>query len=339
MNQKDLKNILNSIQKTKIAVIGDFCLDAYWEIDSSTSEISVETGLETKPVSSQKYSPGGAGNVVANLVDIGVAEVHAFGVFGKDIYADKLLQIFKKLKVNVNGICIQKDNWNTQVYLKPIQNGEELNRFDFGNFNELAKQTADELIRRLENSLATFDAVVINQQVINGVHNTYFRGLLTSLVTANPKKIFLTDSREYADEYNGTFRKINEYEVMKLSGFNVKPDDVIEQKQVIKAVDNLSAKWNEAFFVTCGEAGTIICENDRIEEIPALKIDGEIDTVGAGDSFLSAASAVLATGASFKIAAEMGNLSSGVTIQKLLCTGTASPEEILNLNKIKELNG
>jgi len=335
MEQKQLEKILKSIWKLKIAMIGDFCLDAYWEIDDSASEISVETGLTTRPVHSQKYSPGGAGNVVANLIDLGVAEVHAFGVFGNDLFADKLTQLLKKLKVNVGGICIQEKNWNTPVYLKPIQNDKELNRFDFGNFNSLNKQTADDLIGKIKNSIKDLDAVILNQQLVKGVHNNYFRNLLTALITSNPEKIFVTDSRAYADEFSGTIRKINEYELMKLSGFDVNPDDVIDKKKVLNSIKNLSQKWNKPLFVTCGEAGTVICENERIEEIPAIKISGEIDSVGAGDSFLAASGSALAAGENIRQAAELGNLAAGVTVQKLLCTGTASPEEIINLNNTK----
>ena len=31
------------------------CLDVYWTIDRSTSEVSVETGLKTEPVRAQRY--------------------------------------------------------------------------------------------------------------------------------------------------------------------------------------------------------------------------------------------------------------------------------------------
>ena len=53
--------------------------------------------------------------------------------------------------------------------------------------------------------------------------------------------------------------------------------------------------------------------------------------MGAGDSFLAGAVAALAAGRNPREAAELGNLVAGVTVQKLFATGTASPEEILEL--------
>src|ERR1039458_6878325 len=67
--------LLQSMHKAKVAVAGDFCLDAYWHLDEGPEEESIETGLPVHRVTDQRYSPGGAGNVVANLVALGVGQV------------------------------------------------------------------------------------------------------------------------------------------------------------------------------------------------------------------------------------------------------------------------
>ena len=77
METGTLRGILAAVRDARIGVIGDFCLDAYWTMDPSLSEISVETRLATRPVRAQRYSLGGAGNVVSNLVAMGVGRVSA----------------------------------------------------------------------------------------------------------------------------------------------------------------------------------------------------------------------------------------------------------------------
>ena len=67
MKKEQLLKILKDISAVKIAVLGDFCCDAYWFIDEAMSEISVETNQATRPVRQQRYSLGGAGNVTNNL--------------------------------------------------------------------------------------------------------------------------------------------------------------------------------------------------------------------------------------------------------------------------------
>ena len=60
------------MRDVRIGILGDFCLDAYLLIDPAASEASVETGLSTRPVRTQRYSLGGAGNVASNLLAMGV---------------------------------------------------------------------------------------------------------------------------------------------------------------------------------------------------------------------------------------------------------------------------
>ena len=55
MKQEFLLEVLEKIRSVRIAIIGDFCLDAYWFVDESKREISIETGRTTEPVRIQKY--------------------------------------------------------------------------------------------------------------------------------------------------------------------------------------------------------------------------------------------------------------------------------------------
>ena len=54
METQQLRKILGDISKVKIALAGDFCLDAYWFIDEAMSEVSVETNEPTRPVRQQR---------------------------------------------------------------------------------------------------------------------------------------------------------------------------------------------------------------------------------------------------------------------------------------------
>lgn len=83
LRRPEIASTLANLSQVSVAVIGDFCLDIYWMIDRSASEISIETGLKTEPVRLQRYTPGGAGNVVMNLVALGVQHVYPVGVLNQ----------------------------------------------------------------------------------------------------------------------------------------------------------------------------------------------------------------------------------------------------------------
>ena len=53
----------------RVAVVGDFCLDRYLEIDPARSEVSIETGLEVYNVINVRSQPGGSGTIL-NLASI-----------------------------------------------------------------------------------------------------------------------------------------------------------------------------------------------------------------------------------------------------------------------------
>ncbi|MFA6294658.1 MAG: PfkB family carbohydrate kinase, partial [Victivallales bacterium] len=329
MHKIDLEKILKSIVNTRIGIIGDFCLDVYWNIDKDKSEISVETKLPTKPVKSQLYSLGGAGNVANNLKAMGVKNVSVFGVTGHDPFGHQMRVLMKANGIRHDKLLEQDGKWSTHVYIKPVENGVEGSRIDFGNYNELSDDMAGKLLSCLGGEIKNLDAVIINQQVPNGIHlsKTFQKGL-QKLISANKNKLFLLDSRSYSDLYQGTIRKLNSYEASKLCGRSCEPDDVIAEEDAKSAGMTLSGKWKKTVFVTRGDRGCLVVEGKKTTLVPGLHIIEKTDPVGAGDSMLAGVTAAMAGGADPVTAATFGNFAAGVTVQKLYQTGTASPDEI-----------
>ena len=331
MKKELLKKIISDIKSVKIAVLGDFCLDAYWFIDESKSEISIETGQLTRPVRQQRYSLGGAGNVTNNLTAMGVKDVRAFGVLGPDPFGNEMVKVMRENGINPQNLIIQDDRWSTHVYTKPYIADIEQNRIDFGNFNKLSKETADLLIENLRKEIPEVDLIIINQQVLSGIHTKYFRKQIVEVIKSFPEKIFIVDSRNYSDFYDGAYRKMNDTEAAVLCGFKKEVDDVVLYSEVKEAAHQLFKKYGRPLFITRSERGSIIVDEKGVTDIFGLMIISKVDPVGAGDSYLSGAAATLAAGYNMQIAAELGSYVAGVTVQKLFQTGTATPEEILKM--------
>ncbi len=159
MKKEQLKNIIGEIKSVKIAVLGDFCLDAYWFIDESKSEISIETGQMTRPIKQQRYSLGGAGNVTNNITAMGVQDVRAFGVIGPDPFGYEMVKVMKQNGINPKNLLVQEKDWSTHVYTKPYVGDTEQSRIDFGNFNKLSKHMADKLINNLVAEIPEVDII------------------------------------------------------------------------------------------------------------------------------------------------------------------------------------
>ncbi len=331
MISQHLCGLLSDIRNVRIGVLGDFCLDAYWTLDPGLSEISIETGLATRAVASQRYSLGGAGNVAANLLAMGVGQVSAFAVLGDDPFGREMLRILAGMGVETDGVLVQETGWETPVYVKPVESSREQNRIDFGNANRLASPTGSALLDTLRSALAGLDILIINQQLVHGVHTEEFRKALSAMLGARGARIppVIVDSRSFSNDYDGTIRKINDREALRLRGIQWVSEDPVPRAQVERAAAELFERWKKPVFVTRGPRGMLVRDAGGFNEVPGLQILGRIDPVGAGDAALAGIAAALAAGRDCLSAAHLGNFAAGVTVQKLFTTGTASPEEIL----------
>ena len=329
MKRDELQKILNDISRVRIAVVGDFCLDAYWFIDESMSEISLETNQKTRPVRQQRYSLGGAGNVTNNLAAMGVQDIRAFGVIGNDPFGNEMISIMKQTGIKTNNMLVQAEQWSTHTYSKPYIEDVELNRVDFGNYNVLSRKTADTLIANLMREIPEVDVILINQQVPSGIHTSQFREQLLGVISKFPDKLFIVDSRQYNDFYNGTIRKMNDTEAARLCALDKAPDDVVLYSEVVACAEELYKRFRKPLFITRGKKGSLTIDEKGISEMPGLMIISRVDTVGAGDSYLAGAASAIGAGYDMKVAATIGTFVAGVTVQKLFQTGTATPEEIM----------
>lgn len=333
LTEDRLRQILVRIAATRVWVLGDYCLDIYWFVDSSRSEKSLETGLPTRPVRQQRYALGGAGNVVNNLVAAGCRNVRALGVVGDDPWGREMIRLLGQIEANTDDMLVQRDGWATLAYNKPHIEKQESSRFDFGNFNELSSATARTLLARCRARAGDADLVIVNQQVRQGIHTDEFRAGLLALIRDLPEKTFVVDSRHFSECYAGCVMKINDHEAARLCGTVRAPAELVLREEALSSAKALYARFKKPVFVTRGSRGLVVVDETGGCEIPGIQVLGQVDTVGAGDSALAGISLALGAGCAPVEAAQFGNFVAGVTIQKLNQTGTACPEEILTIGR------
>jgi rfaE bifunctional protein kinase chain/domain len=333
MKEERIKEILARIKNVKVAVYGDFCIDAYWLLDPRGSEVSLETGLQAQAVARHYYSLGGASNVVANLAALEPASIQVIGVVGDDIFARELTRQLKKLGVDTTYLVVQKDNFDTVAFGKPYLEGKELPRMDFGFLNKRTEATDQALLNGIKNALQTADALIFNQQVPGSITNESFIDSANELFGKFRDKIVLLDSRHYGRKFKDIYRKTNDLEAAQLNNVDVKLDDVLTLADVKKYAENLYRQFGKPVFLTRGSRGIITIDSDGYHEVPGIQLLKKLDIVGAGDTVTSALALCLGAGVSPTEAAEFANIAAAVTVQKLFQTGTASGPEILEIGK------
>ncbi|MFH1615764.1 MAG: PfkB family carbohydrate kinase [Planctomycetota bacterium] len=331
MKIEQVKEILDRIKNVTIAVYGDFCLDAYWMLDPAGSEVSVETGLKGQAVRKHYYTLGGASNIIANIAALKPAAIKAVGVIGPDIFGCELLRQFRQLGVDTSGLVIQQENFDTVTFAKRYLGDQEQSRIDFGFRSKRSTGTDDAVIANLEQAIRCCDATIFNQQVPDSIPNESFITRANALFKKYNDKIILLDSRHYGHMFSHVYRKTNDLEAARLNNIEAGPDAVFTLSDIKSFAGSLFEKSRKPVFVTRGHRGIIAVDKDTCIEVPGIQLLKKLDTVGAGDTTVSALALSLAAGASPQAAAHFANFAAAVTVQKLFQTGTACPQEVLEI--------
>ena len=331
MTEKRLHDILSAVRNVRVGVYGDFCLDAYWILDPAGSEESVETGVRAEAVRRHYYSPGGAANVVANMAALKPKSILAIGSIGGDIFGRELKRLLEELKVDTGYLVVQEEDFDTLAFCKHYMELHEQLREDFGTRNVRSAEVELKLLRGIETALERCDIVIFNQQVPGTLANDAFIDGSNRLFQENGLKTVLLDSRHYGGRFSSVGRKINEVEAALLCGVDAKPRDEIEKKRLAEYGRRLFRESNKPIFITRGSKGILSFDGAGATDLPGVQVEGAVDSVGAGDTSLSAIALCLGAGTRAAEAAEVANLAAAVTVQKLRRTGTASGSEIVEI--------
>jgi rfaE bifunctional protein kinase chain/domain len=322
-----LELALAPLSKLRVAVLGDFCLDAYWQLDTHETELSIETGLPVRRVRNQRYSLGGAGNVVANLIDLGVGRVQAVGVVGTDLFGAELLRLLRERRVEISNTVVIDRHWQTMVYAKPCCGDEEESRIDFGAFNTMTEAIVDLLIAAVNRAALENDVVILNQQIPSGVSNFAVIEGINQAIADHPATHFVVDARHRPDLYRGATLKLNVEEAARF--LNDPVAGFVPTERARSFACRISQRTGKPTLLTRGEQGMLVADGENVHEVPGIQILEKTDPVGAGDTVVAAFAAVLGSGQDPWVAARLANIAASITVRKLQTTGTATPTEIL----------
>ena len=336
MNVERFNSITGKYEKLKIAVLGDFCLDRYLEIDVSKTETSIETNLPVYNVTRVRSQPGAAGTILNNLVALGVGSIIPIGMVGEDGEGFELLRaLAERPGVRLEHIT-KSPEVRTFTYCKPLlmhpgRAPEELNRFDSKNWATTPFKVQSRLAKSLRELAPQIDALIIMDQVDvaeTGVVTNLLLETTAELARLFPKLLVVADSRRGLSGFPSVVFKMNKTELLRMS-----PASSEEEELTIEEIKTLTRRVSElhqnTVFVTLAERGIVgVSKTGETAYAATLPIRGEIDIVGAGDSVTANLTASLSAGASLQEAGLIAMAAASEVIHQLGTTGTATPDQI-----------
>jgi D-beta-D-heptose 7-phosphate kinase / D-beta-D-heptose 1-phosphate adenosyltransferase len=283
--------------------------------------ISPEAPVQIVEVNREEFTLGGAGNVIHNLVVLG-AEVSALGVVGIGYDGKILVDMLKKLKVNIEGI-IQDSQRPTTRKTRIIASNQHVLRIDRETRKEISQNTYELIVKSLENQIPQTDMVLVSDYG----KGTLIRPLLSRLVEickSNKKMIIVDPKGLDFKKYSGvTLITPNKKEASLASNIEITDDHSLSQA----AIFLLEKVKLEKLLITCGKDGMVLFEKNVQPYRIYTEAKQVFDVSGAGDTVLAVLGLALATGANFQTAASLANKAAGIVVGKI-GTATVTQKEL-----------
>lgn len=341
MNASRFQKITAQYKSLRIAIVGDFCLDRYFDIDPARQEISIETGLAVHNIVRVRCQPGAAGTILNNLVALGVGKIVPVGICGDDGEGFELRRSLEARTGTDISSFVTSPLRRTFTYTKPLicepeKAPVELNRLDIKNWSPTPESLQEEVCGAIHEVAEKVDAIILLDQVDvaeTGVITKKVLKAVREVANARPNLLIMADSRRGLKGFPKVCLKMNRAE------FAAMTDGEQHSVTAISATANtLAAAHGKPIFVTLAEQGIIgATPGGETSRRPALPLRGEIDIVGAGDSVTANLTAAMAAGANVEEAIEFAIAASSIVIHQLGTTGTASPAQIESLMRDAKL--
>jgi bifunctional ADP-heptose synthase (sugar kinase/adenylyltransferase) len=298
MTRDRLRAIAGHFRGLSVAVVGDFRLDRFLEIDPAREERSIETGLAVHNVVGARAVLGAAGAIVANLSAMGVGRIIPIGFAGDDTEGHRMRLLLRRcdgvrlrhfLHTPVRRTCASV----RLVVTDATGRLRELERIDFKNWTATPLRLVARLAQAVQIVAADVDAIVVMDAVGRhgeGVVSATVLLAVAEVARARPDLVVIADGQRGLTRYPPPIGlRVNAAEFAALTG----------QPPRHVAVAAFARERDASVYVTLGVGGIIGADRDgTIVDAPALPARGTTDPVGGGDAVTAALAAALSAGGS-----------------------------------------
>jgi rfaE bifunctional protein kinase chain/domain len=318
-----LVRLIESFSKVTVTVVGDLVADEF--VYGEIARVSREAPVLILTHRERLLVPGGAGNAIYNLADLG-ASVLPVGVVGDDEAGRTLLQRFRQKKIPVSGI-IKMKGYTTPTKTRILAGHTHSSRQQVVRIDrEPGPQEFQvaQLARFGRECAKASDALLVSDYGYGAATPQILSAIRATKVLENIPVTL--DSRYRMLEFSGiTAATPNEPEVEEALGVPVR-----DSEQILDAAgEQLMRRMRlEALVITRGRDGMVAFRRKhRPTSIPSYGSDQVADVTGAGDTVIAAFTAALAAGAEPEDAAHLANYAGGIVVMKR-GTATVSAAEL-----------
>ncbi len=307
----DINSFLQQISRLSIGVIGDIMLDRY--LFGMVTRISPEAPVPVHAVSRTERRLGGAGNVAANLAQLG-ARISIYGVVGEDEAGRAIHDALSCFPNIDNGLMTATDRATTSK-MRIVGGQQQMLRIDVEENAELLPEIADQLLERLENNLRTGMRGVVISDYNKGVCTEYLCREAISLCHRYHVPIIVDPKGSDWKKYNGAdLLTPNLAELSLVSGRTLSNRD----EDVLDAGNTILSQYDfDRLAITRSEKGImLLISGEDVISHPSTARE-VFDVSGAGDTVCAVLAAARALNIPDDAALYLANQAAGIVVSKV----------------------
>lgn len=331
----DLLHLVDTWESLTVLVIGDAILDSY--LSGDAHRLCREAPAPVVAVNQRQDVPGGAANTATNLANLGGRTLF-LTVIGDDPEGERLRQALEQQEVET-ALIISSANRKTLTKQRVMADSQILVRLDQGSTEAITPELEQTLIDRLVEQFSRCDAVVVSDYDYGTVTPRLVQ-TLAELQARHPR-IMVIDSRrlEVYRNVRATAVKPNYAEALQL--LDLPRLATARANQIMPFGDYLLDQTGAAIVaVTLDSEGAILFEHGQSPIRTEVRPVPQNQTSGAGDTFISALTLALASGASTATAAALATAATAIVVQQTgttACTIEALRQTLLECNHDSKL--
>ena len=304
-----LSGMLSRFSPVRVMVIGDFMLDTY--TTGRVNRISPEAPVSVLHVQKEESLPGGAGNVVLNLVSLG-AKVTAVGRVGCDGAGEQLRDALEREGVDTVHLISQK-GYKTPVKNRLIADAQQILRVDFETVTPLPEQIEAQILERLPPLMQQVQVLALSDYGKGFLSRSLLQKII-QLAVENGISVIVDPKGDDFSKYCGaTVIKPNLAEAYAAAKLPL----AAPLDQVAEVI--LGSCGVEMLIITRSEMGiSLFNTSGQRVDFPVRSKEVK-DVTGAGDTVLAMISVALANKLDIKYGAQLANTAAGMAIERLGC--------------------
>jgi D-beta-D-heptose 7-phosphate kinase/D-beta-D-heptose 1-phosphate adenosyltransferase len=253
MSERELITLLQNLGTPRVAVVGDFMLDRY--VWGDAGRVSPEAPVPVVHAHREDHRLGGAGNVVANVCELGGTAV-CFGLLGEDDAAGEMIEGLNELGAETRGLLRDAERPTIQK-IRIMARNQQMLRVDREQSTAISAADAQRMLEVL--AAASWDVLVLSDYGKGTLSSQVIEGAIAEARRRGAPSVVDPKHRELARYRGAGVVTPNRAEAEVAAGVSLREPGTLQDRGEQLRVD----AGVEALLITLGPEGMFLLDGGQ----------------------------------------------------------------------------